>query len=114
MRVRGQEDVLADGRRLERREPERLRERLDERRPGARQARRDEDEQLVDEPGAEERGGERRSALEQERLDALAAEPSQLVLERAGHELELRGGGEGGPAQPQPARPGRGPPPPPG
>ena len=57
--------------------------------------RRDEEQQLVDEVGLEERGRERRAALEQQRLDALVGERAQLVLERAAAQLELRPGGSG-------------------
>ena len=59
-------------------------------RPFAGEDGRDEEEQLVDEAGCEERRGERRAALEQERLDALRGERTQLLLERAGAQLELR------------------------
>ena len=43
-------------------------------RPFSAQLRRDEEQQLVDETGAEERAGERRPALEQERLHVLAGQ----------------------------------------
>ena len=50
----------------------------------------DEHEQLVDEAGAEERGCERRAALEQQRLHAFGGERAELLLERAAPHLELR------------------------
>ena len=53
----------------------------------------DEEHQLVDEAGGEERGRDRRAALEQERLHALGRERAQLVLERAAAQLELQPGG---------------------
>ena len=46
-------------------------------------------EQLVDEPGAQERRRERRAALEQQRLHALLREPRAARLERPREELEL-------------------------
>ena len=51
---------------------------------------RDEEEQLVDEACGEERGRERRAALEQQRLDAFGGERAQLLLERPAAQLELR------------------------
>ena len=71
-------------------ELERARQAVEQPRPVAGEPRRDEDEQLVDEPGLEERGGERRPALEQERLDALGGERGELLAERSRAELELR------------------------
>ena len=64
-------------------------EALHEARPHARQGRRDEQEQLVDESRLQERSGQRRASLEQQRLDALRGERAQLLLERAGAQLEL-------------------------
>ena len=52
--------------------------------------RRDEEHELVDEIGAQERLGERRPALEQEGLDALLREPGELLFERPCPQLELR------------------------
>src|SRR5205823_4231400 len=51
---------------------------------------RDEEEQLVDETGGEKSRGEGRSALQQQRLDALRRERAQLLVERTGAQLELR------------------------
>ena len=51
---------------------------------------RDEDEQLVDEALCEERGRERRPALEQQRLHVVGGESRELVGQRAGAELERR------------------------
>ena len=73
-------------------------------RPGARERRRDEEEQLVDEAGLEERARERRAALEQQRLDALGGERAQLVLERARAELELGALRQRAAAEREPAR----------
>src|SRR5438046_210562 len=50
----------------------------------------DEDEQLVDEPGREERGRKRGSTLEQQRLDTFRGERAELVAERAAAQFELR------------------------
>src|SRR3954471_14027046 len=61
----------------------------EDRRPRAREDGRDEQEQLVDEAGLEERGRESRAAFEQERLDALHRERAQLLLEQAAAQLEL-------------------------
>src|SRR3954470_9681829 len=49
-----------------------------------------EDEQLVDEVAFEERGRERRAALEQQALHALRAERGQLLAQRPRAQLELR------------------------
>ena len=57
--------------------------------PVPREGRRDEDQHLVDEVGLEERRGERRPTLEQQRLDALVRERAQLLGERPGPELEV-------------------------
>ena len=72
--------------------------------PGARERRRDEEEQLVDEARLQERPGERRAALEQQRLDALGGERAQLVLERAGAQLELGAVRQRAAAEGQPPR----------
>ena len=74
--------------------------------PGER--RRDEDEQLVDEVGGEERRRERRPALEQQRLHALGGERAQLLLERAGAQLELGALRQRPAAEREPARLARG------
>ena len=50
---------------------------------------RDEEEQLVDEACREKRRGQRRAALEQQRLDALRRQRAQLLVERARAQLEL-------------------------
>src|SRR2546422_315944 len=70
------EDVLADpsDRELRQVEVHRL---SDEARATAADDRRDEEEQLVDQIRLEERGCERRSALEQQRLDAFGGERAQ-------------------------------------
>ena len=57
-------------------------------RPRTAEDRCDEQEQLVDEAGLQERRRERRAALEQERLHPLPGEQPQLVLERPGPQLE--------------------------
>src|SRR6476659_7917360 len=57
--------------------------------PRARENRRDEQQQLVDEAGLEKRRGEGRAAFEQERLDAVRGERLELLLERAAAQLEL-------------------------
>ena len=54
--------------------------------------------------GFEERGRERRASLEQERLDALGRERPQLVLERAGAQLELEPAGQRPPREDEPPR----------
>ena len=72
--------------------------------PSPESRRRDEEQQLVDEPGLEKRACERRAALEQQRLDALGGERAQLVLERAGAQLELGALGERPAAEREPAR----------
>ena len=73
-------------------------------RPGARERRRDEEEQLVDEACFQERPGKRRASLEQQRLDALGGERAQLVLERAGAQLELGAVRQRAAAEGQPPR----------
>ena len=71
-------------------EPERGLEPGTSERPVAGERRRDEEQQLVDQPRVEERARERRAALEQQRLDAVGGERAQLLLERTGAQLELR------------------------
>jgi len=71
-------------------ELERGRQVAEEARAGARDEGRDEEQQLVDETGLEERRRQRRAAFEQERLDALRGERAQLLPERAAAQLELR------------------------
>ena len=80
------------------------RELAEEARPVARQGRRDEDEQLVDEPGLEERRRERRPALEQDRLHALGRERRELLLERPRAQLELGARRQRPAAEREPAR----------
>ena len=58
-------------------------------RPVSGDPRRDEDEQLVDEPGLEERCGEGRPAFEEHGLDAVGGELLELLAERSRAELEL-------------------------
>src|SRR5579864_493747 len=72
------------------RERHRFGQLAEEVRPSARDDRRDEDEQFVDEPRPKERGRECRPALEQKRLHALVRERAQLLAERAASHLELR------------------------
>ena len=79
--VRPEEEVVAHLPARQPREGERRIQARGERRALAREGRCDEEEQLVDEAGAEERRRERRSALEQERLDAGGREGGQLVLD---------------------------------
>ena len=64
---------------------------------------RDEDDELVDEAGLEERGGERRAALEQQRLDAVGGERRELLGERARAQLEAGAFGERPAAEGEPA-----------
>src|SRR5690242_14963680 len=71
-------------------ERQRLVELRKERGAGSADRRRDEQEQLVDEVVAEERGRDRRAAFEQDRLDALVGQRAQLLVERARPELERR------------------------
>ena len=82
----------------------RLVEAVDEARPLTRQDRRDEDEQLVDEAGAEEGSRERRATFQEERLHALVGERAQLVLERARAKLELGTFGQRAAAEGEPPR----------
>src|SRR2546423_13867103 len=56
---------------------------------GAGELRRDEQEQLVDEIGLQERGREGGATLEQERLDAFGPERSEPFVQPPGAELEL-------------------------
>src|SRR5580765_3335874 len=87
--VRLQEDVLARGLGMLVEELDRLGELGQRVRPVSREHWRDEQEQLVDEACREERGGEGRPALEQERLDAFGRERAQLLFERPAAQLEL-------------------------
>ena len=66
----------------------RLGEVTQEPRAGSRDRRRHEHEQLVDEARLEERGRERRPALEQERLDSLGGELCELVRSPPRAELQ--------------------------
>ena len=91
MDVGGEEHVLTDGPARQTVQRQRPGELAEEQGPGPGDDRRDEEEQLVDEALLEERGRERGAALEEQGLDSLAAEPEQLLLQRAGQELQLRG-----------------------
>ena len=81
LEIRLEQDVLADVRDGGVREVEQHRV-ADEPRAFALGNRRDEEQQLVDEPGLEERRRERGAALEQERLDSLGRQRTKPVLER--------------------------------
>ena len=102
--VRLEEHVLADRARLDARELERAREPGEHPRPVAGEARRDEDEQLVDEACLEERCSERRTALEEQRLDAVGRELLELLAERSRAELELGALGQRAAPERDPAR----------
>src|SRR5579864_4106484 len=88
--VRFEQHVRAEPPGREMRECDRLGELAEEMRARAGEDRCDEHEQLVDQPRPKERGRERRAALEQERLHALARKCAQLLLEGAAPYLELR------------------------
>src|SRR5207344_2494503 len=81
---------LADRLRRETVEGPRLGQRGNRPCPRSRKRRGDEDEQLVDQVGREEGGGQGRPAFEEERLHSLVGEHRQLVVQRARAELELR------------------------
>jgi len=85
-----------------------LRDRSEHRRPVAGEHRRDEDQQPVDAPVGEERCADRRPSLEEERLDAFRGERDELVVDRAGSELELGSFRERPTAEREPTRRGRG------
>src|SRR5919197_2018583 len=88
--VGAHEHVLDDSLNLERVQLERALEVAEEAGPAPRQARRDEEEEFVDEVGADKRRRQRRAALEEERLHALVGEPGELVLHWTREQLELR------------------------
>ena len=70
----------------------------------AREARRDEHEQLLDQVALEERRRECRPALEQQRLDALRTERAQLLLGRARAQLQARPGRQRAQPEREPTR----------
>jgi hypothetical protein len=88
--VSGEQEVVPEPLELELRESERLAELPHPARAGAAELRGDEEEQLVDQLFAQERGCERRPALEEQRLHALAREPPEPFRRWPGDELELR------------------------
>src|SRR5205823_12602310 len=88
--IRLQQDVRAHGARLQMEERTGAWEVAEEPRAGARQRRRDEDEQPVDEPRLEKGGRDRGAAFQQQRLHAFGRERSQLVLEAVRPKLELQ------------------------
>src|SRR5690242_6298187 len=90
VQVRLQQHVLARRLDVEVEEVERRCEVAQDGRAVPAQGRRDEQEHLVHQTGGEERRGEHRPALEQERLDTFGGECAQLLFERAGAQLELR------------------------
>src|SRR3954447_4577630 len=79
MDIGRQQDVLPHRLGFQSRQRARARKVSEERGARAGERRCAEDEELVDEIRLEERGRERRAALEQERLDALRGEPCELV-----------------------------------
>ena len=81
--------VLPDRSSLEPAELEWARKARDHPRPFSRELSSDEHEQLVDEILLEERRGERRSALQKQRLDTVSGKRLELLSERARAELEL-------------------------
>jgi len=91
--------IVADGPDLQPRQLERPREPREHARPLARELGRHEDEQLVHEVLLQERGCERRAALEEKGLDTLGGQRLELVTERGAPELELRSLGERPPAE---------------
>ena len=88
MQVRLQQHVLAGRLEVEVEEVERRWEVAEERRAVPAQDGRDEEEQLVDQACGEERRRQRRAALEQQRLDALGGERTQLLFERTAARVE--------------------------
>src|SRR5437868_4677925 len=85
--VRGEEHVLADRLGAEAVKRSRPSELAEQQRARARERRCDEEEELVDEVGLEERGRERRAALEEQCLDALLAERGELLRDRPAAQL---------------------------
>src|SRR4051794_19325926 len=102
--IGSQENVLADLLSGQTSQVDRVRQRRDQALAVAGEAWRDEHEQLVDEAGPEEGGGERRPAFEQKAADAFAGEGSELVLERPRAELELGAFRQRPAAESEPAR----------
>src|SRR5205823_908284 len=98
------EEVVSRGFRAKVEELVRRREVAEQVGPRARKHGRDEEQQLVDEAGLEERSGEGRAAFEQQRLDAVRGERLELLLERPAAQLQLgslrqRAAAEGEPAR---------------
>src|SRR5918996_5120211 len=87
--VAGQQDVRSHplGGRV--RELDGRLELAEEAKAAAGEDRRDEEEQLVDEAGADECGRERGAAFQEEPLHSIAGQRAELRLERAGAQLEL-------------------------